>query len=129
MARLESDLIDIIEAILGGKLSKMDIRWKPESAVCVVMASAGYPGAYEKGVEITGLEKAVAQPGVMVFHSGTARRNGKVVTDGGRVLGVTGLGASVAAAIDRAYAGVRDIYFEGAHYRHDIGARALEEGN
>jgi phosphoribosylamine--glycine ligase len=129
MARLESDLIDIIEAILGGRLSKMEIRWKPDSAVCVVMASAGYPGAYEKGVEITGLEKAAALPGVMVFHSGTARRNGKVVTDGGRVLGVTGLGASVAAAIDRAYAGVRDIYFEGAHYRHDIGARALEEGN
>jgi phosphoribosylamine--glycine ligase len=129
MARLESDLIDIIEAILGGRLSKMEIRWKPDSAVCVVMASAGYPGAYEKGVEITGLEKAAALPGVMVFHSGTSRRNGKVVTDGGRVLGVTGLGASVAAAIDRAYAGVRDIYFEGAHYRHDIGARALEEGN
>jgi phosphoribosylamine--glycine ligase len=129
MARLESDLIDIIEGILGGRLSKMEIRWKPDSAVCVVMASAGYPGSYEKGVEITGIEKAAALPGVMVFHSGTARRNGKVVTDGGRVLGVTGLGASVAAAIDRAYAGVRDIYFEGAHYRHDIGARALEEGN
>ncbi len=129
LARLETDLIDIIEAILDGRLSKIKIRWKPGSAVCVVMASGGYPGAYEKGREIKGLEKAAGSNGVMVFHAGTALKNGKVVTAGGRVLGVTGLGPSVAAAIDTAYAGVKDISYEGAHFRRDIGARALETGS
>jgi phosphoribosylamine--glycine ligase len=129
MSRLDTDLITIIEAILDGTLSKIDIAWKPDSAVCVVMASGGYPGNYEKGKEITGLDKAAAHKNVMVFHSGTSSKNGKIVTDGGRVLGVTGLGPVVAAAIDNAYAAVRDIYFEGAHYRRDIGARALETGS
>ena len=129
MSRLDTDLIDIIEAILDNKLAKVAISWKPDSAVCVVMASGGYPGEYEKGREISGLEKAAAHQQVMVFHSGTALKNGKVLTDGGRVLGVTGLGSSVAAAIDHAYAAVREISFEGAHYRKDIGARALETGN
>ncbi len=129
MARLETDLIDIIDAILAGSLAKIDIKWKPESAVCVVMASGGYPGKYEKGKVITGLESAAKQKGVVVFHAGTALRNGSVVTDGGRVLGVTGLGSVIAAAIDNAYAGVREITFEGAHFRRDIGARALETGN
>ncbi len=129
MARLETDLIEIIEAILDGKLAKIDIKWKPVSAVCVVMASGGYPGRYEKGKEIKGLEKAAGHKNVMVFHSGTSLKNSKIVTDGGRVLGVTGLGAVVAAAIDNAYAGVREISFDGAHYRRDIGARALETGS
>ena len=129
MARLDTDLVEIIEAILDERLSKLDIKWKPESAVCIVIASGGYPGNYEKGREITGLDKATGKEGVMVFHSGTAMKNGKIVTDGGRVLGVTGLGASVAAAIDNAYQGAREIGFEGAHYRRDIGARALEKGN
>jgi len=129
LARLDSDLIDIIEAILNGRLAALSIKWKPDSAVCVVMASGGYPGAYEKGKEITGLGRAAGHGNVMVFHSGTALRDGKVVTDGGRVLGVTGIGPTVAAAIDTAYAGVREISFEGAHYRRDIGARALETGN
>jgi len=129
MARLDSDLIDIVDAILDGKLASIDIAWKQGSAVCVVMASGGYPGSYEKGKEIRGLDRAAALKNVMVFHSGTAVRDGSTVTDGGRVLGVTGLGPSVAAAIDTAYAGVREISFEGAHYRRDIGARALETGN
>jgi phosphoribosylamine--glycine ligase len=129
MARLDTDLIEIIEAILAGNLAKIDIKWKPESAVCVVMASGGYPGKYEKGKEIKGLEKAAEHKNVMVFHSGTKLKNSKIVTDGGRVLGVTGLGAVVAAAIDNAYAGVREISFDGAHYRRDIGARALETGS
>ena len=129
LARLDSDLIDIIEAILDGRLAALPIKWKTDSAVCVVMASGGYPGAYEKGKEITGLGRAARHGNVMVFHSGTALRDGKVVTDGGRVLGVTGIGPTVAAAIDNAYAGVREISFEGAHYRRDIGARALETGN
>ena len=129
MARLDTDLIEIIEAILDGRLSTLEVRWKPESAVCIVMASGGYPGNYEKGKEITGLDKAAGLKGVLVFHSGTAMKNGKVVTDGGRVLGVTGLGPAVAAAIDNAYKGARVIGFDGAHYRRDIGARALETVN
>lgn len=129
MSRLDSDLIDIIEAILDGRLANVPVAWKKESAVCVVMASGGYPGSYEKGKEIRGLDRAASVKNVMVFHSGTALRNGKVVTDGGRVLGVTGLGHSVAAAIEAAYAGVREITFDGAHYRRDIGARALERGS
>ncbi len=129
MARLDTDLIEIIEAILDGRLSTLEITWKPESAVCVVMASGGYPGNYAKGREIIGLDKAAGLKDVMVFHSGTVMKNGAVVTDGGRVLGVTGLGASVAAAIDNAYKGAREISFDGVHYRRDIGARALETGN
>jgi phosphoribosylamine---glycine ligase len=129
MARLDTDLIEIIEAILAGSLAKIDIKWKADSAVCIVMASGGYPGSYAKGKVITGLDKAAERSGVVVFHAGTALRNGEVVTDGGRVLGVTGLGPVVAAAIDSAYAGVREISFEGAHFRRDIGARALETGN
>jgi len=126
MARLDTDLIEIIEAILDERLSTLEIKWKPESAVCIVMASGGYPGDYEKGREITGLEKAAGLKGVLVFHSGTAMKNGKIVTNGGRVLGVTGLGPVVAAAIDNAYKGAREISFDGAHYRRDIGARARE---
>jgi phosphoribosylamine---glycine ligase len=128
MARLDTDLIEIIDAILAGSLAKIDIAWKPDSAVCVVMASGGYPGNYEKGKVISGLENAAKQKDVVVFHAGTAFKNGAVVTDGGRVLGVTGVGPVIAAAIDNAYAGVREISFEGAHYRRDIGARALETG-
>ncbi len=129
MARLDTDLVEIIEAILDERLSTLTIRWKPESAVCIVIASGGYPGNYEKGREISGLDKAAAIEDVMVFHSGTAMKNGAFVTDGGRVLGVTGLGSTVAVAIKNAYQGAREIHFNGAHYRSDIGARALEKGN
>ena len=129
MSRLDTDLIAIVDAIIDGKLAGVEIAWKPDSAVCVVMASGGYPGSYDKGREITGLDKAATRENVTVFHSGTSLKDSKVVTDGGRVLGVTGVGPSVAAAIDKAYAAVRDIRFEGAHYRRDIGARALETGN
>ncbi|MDA8098789.1 MAG: phosphoribosylamine--glycine ligase [Nitrospiraceae bacterium] len=125
MARLETDLLDIIEAIIDQRLAKQPVTWSPQSAVCIVMASGGYPGAYEKGKNIQGLEKAAGLPGVMVFHSGTSFKNGGIVTDGGRVLGVTGRGPSVAAAIETAYAGVRAISFAGMHYRSDIGARAM----
>ena len=128
MARLDTDLVEIIEAILDERLAALTIRWKTESAVCIVMASGGYPGNYEKGREISGLDKAAAIKDVMVFHSGTAMKNGSFVTDGGRVLGVTGLGSTVAAAIKNAYQGARVIHFDGAHYRSDIGARALEKG-
>ena len=129
MMRLDTDLIDIIEAIIDGNLSKIEVKWKAESAVCVVMASGGYPGNYDKGKVIKGLENAAKHKEVMVFHAGTSLKDGAIITDGGRVLGVTGLGPVVAAAIDKAYAGVREIEYEGAHFRKDIGARALETGN
>jgi phosphoribosylamine--glycine ligase len=129
MARLDTDLIDIIEAILDERLSSFEIKWKPLSAVCIVIASGGYPGKYDKGREIRGLETAASMNGVTVFHSGTAIQNGKIVTDGGRVLGVTGLGGSVVSAIETAYKGAREISFEGAHCRKDIGARALAKVN
>jgi phosphoribosylamine--glycine ligase len=125
LARLDSDLIDVLDSILDGTLEKTRISWKPQSAVCVVLASGGYPGSYEKGREIKGLDRAAKRPGVMVFHAGTTLKNGKIVTDGGRVLGVTGVGSGVAEAIKTAYAGVGDISFDGMHYRKDIGARAV----
>jgi phosphoribosylamine--glycine ligase len=125
LARLDSDLIDIVESIIDGTLAKTKIVWKPQSSVCVVLASGGYPGDYTKGKEIRGLDHAARRSGVMVFHAGTALRNGSVVTDGGRVLGVTGLGNTVSEAIQAAYAGVGDISFDGMHYRKDIGARAV----
>ena len=128
MMRLDTDLVDIIQAIIEGNLSKIDVKWKVESAVCIVMASGGYPGNYQKGKELKGLENASKRDRVMVFHAGTRLKDGKAVTDGGRVLGVTGLGPMIASAIDNAYAGVREISFEGAHYRRDIGARALGTG-
>jgi phosphoribosylamine---glycine ligase len=128
MARLDTDIVEIIEAILDNKLGEMDIRWKADSAVCVVMASGGYPGNYAKGKEISGLEKAGQHESVQVFHAGTVFKDGKIVTNGGRVLGVTGFGPSIAAAVDHTYAAVRDIGFEGCQFRNDIGARALEAG-
>jgi phosphoribosylamine--glycine ligase len=125
LSRLDSDLVDIMDAIIDGKLDKTKVAWKQQSAVCVVMASGGYPGDYQKGREIKGLEQAAKRSGVMVFHAGTALRNGKIVTDGGRVLGVTGLGPTIVDAIRTAYKGLADISFDGMHYRKDIGARAV----
>jgi phosphoribosylamine--glycine ligase len=121
---LETDLVEIIEAILSGRLDQIEIKWKPRSAVCVVLASGGYPGSYEKGKAISGLEK----PGedVMVFHAGTAFKEGEIVTDGGRVLGVTASGADIPSAIKRAYEAVEKIHFEGMHYRTDVGRKALK---
>lgn len=126
LALLETDLVDIIEAILEGRLSEQPVKWKNEAAVCVVMAAAGYPGRYAKGMEITGFDQVPA--GVEVFHAGTALRDGQVVVTGGRVLGVTATGKDIPSAIDRAYQGVQAIHFEGAHYRKDIGKKALKNG-
>lgn len=125
LPRLESDLVEIMEAIIDGTLAQTEIRWREESAVCVVMAAGGYPGKYEKGKVITGLSEAASQPGVTILHAGTALADGKIVTAGGRVLGVTALGADIRSAIDRAYAAAARIDFAGAHYRRDIGYRAL----
>ena len=123
--RLKGDLVPVLCAIAEGNLQKAELDWDPRPAVCVVMASGGYPNRYEKGKVITGIEAAEALPDVAVFHAGTALRDGRLVTAGGRVLGVTARGDDIAAAMRRAYQAVGLISFQGAHYRTDIGARAL----
>jgi phosphoribosylamine--glycine ligase len=124
LPRLETDLVDIILAALNGKLGDIDIRWRDEAAVCVILASAGYPGDYAKGLPIDGLEEAERE--ALVFHAGTAERDGRIVTNGGRVLGVVGRGADIREARERAYAAAGKIRFEGKHFRTDIAARALK---
>ena len=128
LMRLEGDLVDIMLAASEGTLRADMVRWKPDAAVCVVAAARGYPGSYEKGFPITGLEEAAEEENTMVFHAGTADRGPQIVTNGGRVLGVTALGRDVAEAIGRAYRGMSKIRFDGIHYRKDIGARALTRG-
>lgn len=126
LMRLEDDLVDVIAAAIEGRLEGIRLNWSKKAAVCVVMASKGYPGEYLKGSEIRGLKEAAALKDVMVFHAGTALKEGRTVTSGGRVLGVTALGDDIASAIDRAYEAVGKISWEGAHYRKDIGRRALK---
>lgn len=126
LARLESDLAELLLASAEGRLDHCELRWKPGTAVCVVMASGGYPGAYAKGKPITGLDSVQDSPEVKVFHAGTVLAEGRVVTSGGRVLGVTGLGKDLAEAQSRAYGAVERIRFEGAQYRKDIGAKAQQ---
>ncbi len=125
LMRMESDLLPILEAVIDGRLHEVRIEWKSEPAVCVVMASGGYPGAYEKGKVISGLGAASRLKDVVVFHAGTALAGGKVVTSGGRVLGVTAIGKDVSEAIARAYRAVEKIRWDGAHFRTDIGKKAL----
>ena len=125
LARLETDLLDLLEACVNGTLGEIKLHWRPEATVCVVMASGGYPGNYAKGKVIHGLAEAEQIPGVKVFHAGTALAGGQVVTNGGRVLGVTALGTDLHAARAAAYAAVERIRFEGAQFRRDIGAKAL----
>ena len=122
MRRLKSDLLDLIEATIEGKLSKVTPVWDERAAVCIVLASGGYPGPIEKGKVITGIEAANADPDVMVFHAGTTLKDGQVVTSGGRVLGITALGASLEEARHKAYAAADKIAFEGKQLRRDIGA-------
>ncbi len=126
LMRLESDLLEAIEASVEGRVSDGDFRWLPEPAVCVVIASGGYPGTIEVGKKITGIEEADALSGVKVFHAGTSTRDGAYYTSGGRVLGVTARGADLKSAVARAYEAVGRINFDGAHYRKDIAARALK---
>jgi phosphoribosylamine--glycine ligase len=125
MPRLESDLAEILLATVEGRLDRAEARWTDEPGVCVVMASEGYPGSYEKGRPISGLEAAAGVPGVTVFHAGTAERGGGIVTSGGRVLGVTAVAPDFPTMIERAYQAVDLIEFEGATFRRDIGLRAL----
>ena len=122
---LKSDLAEIMQACCDGTLAQQNIVWSEGAAVCVVLASGGYPGKYEKGHPIKGLDDAEAA-GTMVFHAGTAEKDGSVVTSGGRVLGVVAEAASIKEAVDKAYAGVGKINFQGMQYRKDIAHRALE---
>lgn len=125
LPRLKNDLLKIIEASLAGKLKKIQLRWSEKACVCVVLASGGYPGLYEKGFEILGLDEAARMKDIFVFHAGTTIKNGQVVTAGGRVLGVTGLGNNIRGAISHTYQAVGKIEFEKMHYRKDIGQKAL----
>jgi phosphoribosylamine--glycine ligase len=125
LPRLENDLVELLAASADGALGKMELKWKPEAAVCVVMASGGYPGNYPKGKPITGLDAANKLPHTKVFHAGTALKNGQMVTSGGRVLGVTALGKDLKTAQAAAYAAMEKIHFDGAHFRRDIAAKAF----
>jgi phosphoribosylamine--glycine ligase len=125
LMRLKSDLVPILEATIDGKLSHQKMELEDRSSVCVVMASGGYPGSYEKGKIISGLQEAARVRDAFVFHAGTALKEGRVVTNGGRVLGVTALGNGIQEAIQRAYEAVAKISWEGAYYRKDIGHKAL----
>jgi phosphoribosylamine--glycine ligase len=125
LMRLESDLVEAMEACVEGRLSDTELRWTPGAAACVIASSAGYPGSYSTGFPISGLEAAARVPGVQVFHSGTALKNGQIVTSGGRVLGVTAAGDNLELALGKAYEALGEIQFEGMYYRRDIGHRAL----
>jgi phosphoribosylamine---glycine ligase len=125
LTRLENDLVELLDASVSGTLANHELKWKPEASVCVIMASGGYPGNYPKGKVITGLDAANALPNTKVFHAGTALKDGQIVTNGGRVLGVTALGQNLKAAQAAAYAAVEAIQLEGAQFRRDIAAKAL----
>ena len=124
LPRLKTDIIDIFEAINSGTLAELEIEWADEACACVIAASGGYPKSYPKGIEITGLENG-QKDGVIVYHAGTAIKDGKLVTSGGRVLGVTALGSDLQQALDKAYAALDEIHFDNMHFRHDIGKKAL----
>jgi len=125
MIRLDSDLVDAMEAVVTGRLKDTTLVWKPETSVCVVMAAHGYPGALRLGDEISGLKEAATVPDTVVFHAGTKGVGGRVVTSGGRVLGVTSIGKDVRRARERAYDACEKIYWKGVQYRKDIGLKAL----
>lgn len=125
LPRLKTDIVDIFEAIDNETLSDLDVEWSDDACACVIMASGGYPKSYPKGIEITGLSNGQLD-GVTVYHAGTKLQDNKLVTSGGRVLGVTALGDTLENALKKSYDAVEKIHFEGAHYRCDIGKRALE---
>lgn len=126
---LDGDLVDIFEAVYNGTLADVPIKWKNECCSCVVMASGGYPKSYPKGLEMQGMDDKGQVDGVFVYHAGTKYADGKFYTNGGRVIGVTATGETLQAALDKSYAAVKKISFENAHYRTDIGRRALNKDN
>jgi phosphoribosylamine---glycine ligase len=125
LTRLENDLVELLDASASGTLVKHELKWKPAASVCVVMASGGYPGNYARSKVITGLDDANAMPNTKVFHAGTTLKDGKIVTNGGRVLGVTALGKDLKTAQAATYLAVEKIHFDGAQFRRDIAAKAL----
>jgi phosphoribosylamine--glycine ligase len=125
LVRLESDLVDALEACIDGRLNETQMRWTPGASACVVASSAGYPGAYKTGLAITGLGAAAQVPGVEIFHAGSAHVGPQLLTAGGRVLGVTAAGDALEEALARAYQAIAEIQFEGIYFRRDIGHRAL----
>jgi phosphoribosylamine--glycine ligase len=127
LMRLESDLVDALEACIDGKLEATELRWSRGASASVVASSAGYPGSYPTGLPIHGLSAAARVPGVQVFHSGTSLVDNQIVTAGGRVLGVTAVADSLQSALDRAYQALGEIQFDGIYYRKDIGHRALKK--
>jgi phosphoribosylamine---glycine ligase len=127
LMRMESDLVDALEACIDGRLAQTELRWTPGASACVVASSSGYPGSYTTGWPVSGLSSAAKTPGVEIFHSGTSRVGNQLVTSGGRVLGVTASGDSLNEALARAYEALAQIHFEGMYYRHDIGHRALKQ--
>jgi phosphoribosylamine---glycine ligase len=126
MMRLDSDLLPLLLATIQGTIAHQACRWMEDAAVCVVMASRGYPEEYESGKPITGLDRATEASGIAAFHAGTAHREGRLVTSGGRVLGVTARGPDLIAALERVYRAVHGITWDGVHYRTDIGRKALQ---
>ncbi len=126
LMRLDSDLVDICLAIVKERLSEIEIKWRPEASVCVVLASKGYPDKYDKGKVITGLDKLKGKEDLFVFHAGTAFNNGDIITSGGRVLGVTALGRDIREARQRVYDAINNIHFDGMHFRRDIAFKALK---
>jgi len=127
LPRLETDLVDVLDACIDGRLAATNLRWSPGASACVVASSAGYPGSYKTGFPISGLGNAAQVPCVQVFHSGTSRLAGQLVTSGGRVFAVSAIGESLREALARAYQALAEIQFEGAYYRRDIGYRALRK--
>jgi phosphoribosylamine--glycine ligase len=125
LLRLESDLVDALEACIDGRLAEAELSWTPGASACVVASSAGYPGSYKTGLPIAGLDAAAKFEGVVVFHSGSSQANGQILTGGGRVLGVTAAAPSLEEALARAYQAMDEIHFDGMYYRRDIGHRAL----
>ena len=123
LPRLKTDLLEIFEACVEGTLDKINVEWEDNGTACVVLASGGYPESYQKGYEITGLEDAKKAPNILIFHAGTALKDGKFVTNGGRVLGITGIGKDLDEAIKIAYEGVKLVDFKDKHYRKDIGVK------
>ncbi len=126
LPRLKTDLIDIFNAVIEGTLHKINIEWEDNAAVCVVMASGGYPGKYQKGKVISGLERLEKMKDIIVFHAGTKFQDDKIITSGGRVLGITAWDETISKAKERAYKGVKEIYFEDMYYRKDIASKAIK---
>ncbi len=129
LPRLKTDLIDILNAVIDNTLHKINIQWEDNAAVCVVVASGGYPGRYQKGKVISGLERLEKMKNIIAFHAGTKFQDNQMITSGGRVLGITAWDDTISKAKEKAYKGIKEIYFEDMYYRKDIAAKAIKEKN